>query len=85
MKLQILGTGCAKCSALTHATEQAAQSLGLPYDLEKVTDLNRIMSFGVMVTPALIVDGKLKVSGKVPPVDDIKKLLSGVLNSKGER
>jgi small redox-active disulfide protein 2 len=75
MKLQILGTGCAKCNALTQATEQAAQALGLPYELEKVTDLKQIMSFGVMMTPALVVDGKVKVSGKVPPVGDIKKLL----------
>ena len=74
-KLQILGTGCAKCSALTMATEKAAQTLGLKYELEKVTDLNRIMSFGVMMTPALVVDGKVKVSAKVPSVDDLKKLL----------
>jgi small redox-active disulfide protein 2 len=75
MKLQILGTGCAKCNALTQATEQAAQTLGLPYELEKVTDLKQIMAFGVMMTPALVVDGKVKVSGKVPSVDDLKKLL----------
>ncbi len=75
MKLQILGTGCAKCNALTTATEQAAHALGLPYELEKVTDLKQIMAFGVMVTPALVVDGKVKVSGKVPSVDDLKKLL----------
>lgn len=75
MKLQILGTGCAKCKALTTATEQAAQALGVPYELEKVTDLRRIMSFGVMMTPALVVDGKLKVSGKVPSLDEIKRLL----------
>lgn len=74
-KLQILGTGCAKCNALTMATEKAAQTLGLEYELEKVTDLNRIMSFGVMMTPALVVDGKVKASGKVPSVDDLKKLL----------
>jgi small redox-active disulfide protein 2 len=76
MKLQILGTGCAKCNALTQATEQAAKALGLPYELEKVTDLQRIMSFGVMMTPALVVDGKVKVSGKVPSADEIKKLLA---------
>ena len=76
MKLQILGTGCAKCNALTQATKQAAQALGLQYELEKVTDLNRIMSFGVMMTPALVVDGKVKVSGKVPSVDEVKKLLA---------
>ncbi|HEX7470659.1 MAG TPA: thioredoxin family protein [Verrucomicrobiae bacterium] len=75
MKLQILGTGCAKCNALTAATEQAAQSLGLPYELEKVTDLKRIMSFGVMTTPALVVDGKVKVTGKVPNLNELKTLL----------
>jgi small redox-active disulfide protein 2 len=78
MKLQILGTGCAKCKALTTATEQAAQALGLPYEIEKVTDLNQIMSFGVMMTPALVVDGKVKVSGKVPSVDELKTMLQTV-------
>jgi small redox-active disulfide protein 2 len=58
------------------ATEKAAQALGQPYELEKVTDLQRIMSFGVMMTPALVVDGKVKVSGKVPSVDEIKAMLT---------
>ena len=75
MKLQILGTGCAKCNALAMTTEKAAQALGLQYELEKVTDLNRIMSFGVMMTPALVVDGKVKVSGKVPSVEQIKVMM----------
>ncbi|MGP8199156.1 MAG: thioredoxin family protein [Limisphaerales bacterium] len=75
MKIQILGTGCARCNALMAATEKAAQSLGLQYELEKVTDLNRIMSFGVMTTPALVVDGKVKAAGKVPSVPELKKLL----------
>ncbi len=75
MKLQILGTGCARCNALAMATEKAAQALGLQYELEKVTDLNRIMSFGVMITPALVVDGSVKVSGKVPSVEELKVLL----------
>jgi small redox-active disulfide protein 2 len=74
-KLQILGTGCAKCNALMVAAEKAAQEAGVPYEIEKVADLNRIMSFGVMMTPALVVDGAVKVSGKVPSVEDIKKLL----------
>ena len=75
MKLQILGTGCAKCNALTMTTEKAAQVLGLQYELEKVTDLKQIMAFGVMTTPALVVDGKVKVSGKVPSVDELKTML----------
>ena len=75
MKLQILGTGCPKCHALTTATEQAAQSLGLAYELEKITDLNRIMSFGVMMTPALVLNGKVQVSGKVPSVAELRTIL----------
>jgi small redox-active disulfide protein 2 len=75
-KLQILGIGCAKCKALTSATETAALELGLQYELEKITDVNRIISFGVMMTPALAVDGAVKVSGKVPSVEEIKKLLA---------
>ena len=74
-KLQILGTGCAKCTNLAAAAEQAAKSLGLEFEMEKVTDLNQIMSFGVMMTPALVVDGTVKVAGRVPSVEEIKKLL----------
>ncbi len=74
--LQILGTGCAKCHKLTEHTEAAAIALGLDYRIEKVTELDQIMKFGVMMTPALAVDGQVKVVGKVPSVDDIKKLLA---------
>jgi small redox-active disulfide protein 2 len=74
-KLQILGTGCAKCSALAANTEAAAKELGIAYELEKVTDLKQIMSFGVLMTPALAVDGVVKVTGKVPSPADIKKLI----------
>ena len=76
MKLQILGTGCAKCTNLAAATEQAARALGLDYQMEKVTDLQRIMSFGVVMTPALVVDGGVKVAGRVPSVEALKKLLA---------
>jgi len=74
-KLQILGTGCPKCNELAARTEEAAKELGLEFELTKVSDINDIMSFGVMLTPALAVDGEIKVSGKVPGVDDIKKLV----------
>jgi small redox-active disulfide protein 2 len=80
MKIQILGTGCAKCNALTMATEKAAQALGLQYELEKITDLQRIMSFGIMTTPALVVDGRVKVSGKVPSLDELKSILKPAAN-----
>jgi small redox-active disulfide protein 2 len=75
MKLQILGTGCAKCNQLASATTAAADRLGLDYELEKITDFLRFADFGVMITPALIVDGKLKVAGKVPTDMELEKLL----------
>ena len=74
-KLQILGTGCPKCKKLTEVTEQAAKELGIAYELTKVTDINEIMTFGVMMTPALVVDSTVKVVGKVPSVEEIKKFL----------
>ena len=76
MKIQILGTGCAKCQQLTETAEAAARELGLPYELEKVKEIDKIMAFGVMMTPALVVDGVVKVAGRVPSVDDTKKLLA---------
>ena len=75
-KLQILGTGCAKCEKLAENTESAVKELGLEYELEKVTDIMEIMKFGVMMTPALAVDGEVKVVGKVPSSDEIKNLLT---------
>ena len=75
-KLQILGTGCTKCKALTEATKKAADELGLEYELRKVTDIKEIMAFGVMTTPALAVDGAVKVAGKVPNHTELKALLS---------
>jgi len=74
--LQILGTGCPKCKKLTENTEAAAKALGIEYELVKVTDINEIMKFGVMMTPALAVDGEVKVVGEVPPIERIKALLS---------
>jgi small redox-active disulfide protein 2 len=75
-RLQILGTGCPKCKKLAENTETAAKALGVEYRIEKVTDINEIMKFGVMLTPALAVDGQVKVVGKVPTPDEIKKMLA---------
>lgn len=75
-RLQVLGPGCSKCKKLAEQTEAAAKAAGIEYQLEKVTDLQAIMKFGVMMTPALVVDGNVKVVGKVPSVDEIKKLLA---------
>ena len=76
MKIQILGTGCPKCKQLAENAEKAAKELGIQYEMEKVTDINKIMEFGVMMTPALAVDGVVKSVGKVLSPDDIKKMLS---------
>ena len=75
-QLLILGMGCAKCSKLYEVTEQAAKELGVAYEINKVTDLKQIMAWQVMVTPALGVDGTVQVAGRVPSVDEIKKLLA---------
>lgn len=75
-KIQVLGTGCAKCQRLTEAAEQAAKALGVAYTLEKVTDIDKIVGFGVMATPALVVDGTVKAAGHVPTLEELKSLLS---------
>ncbi|MBP7050646.1 MAG: TM0996/MTH895 family glutaredoxin-like protein [Phycisphaerae bacterium] len=75
-KLQILGTGCPKCKKLAENADAAAKALGIEYDMVKVTDINEIMKFGVMMTPALAVDGQVKVVGKVPSPEEIKKMLA---------
>lgn len=76
MKVQILGTGCPKCKKLTENAQAAIAELGLDCDVEKVTDVNEIMKFGVMMTPALAVDGQVKSVGKVASPDEIKKMLA---------
>ena len=75
-KIQVLGTGCPKCKKLAENAESAAKELGIEYELEKVTQINDIMKMGVMVTPALAIDGDVKVVGKVASPDDIKAMLA---------
>ena len=74
-KLQILGPGCPKCRQLAANAEDAAEALGVEYEIEKVTDINEIVAFGVMMTPALAVDGEVKVAGEVPTVEELKAFL----------
>jgi len=74
MKIQILGTGCPKCNQLYQNVQQAVDESGTDAVVEKVSDLNDIMALGVMVTPALVIDGQVKTSGKVPSAEDIKKM-----------
>ena len=75
VKIQILGTGCAKCSQLAENAKAGAEAAGIEYEMEKVTVVNDIVAFGVMMTPALAVDGAVKVSGAVPSADEIAELL----------
>jgi len=78
MKLiQVLGPGCAKCKALESNAREAVQQSGIEAQVEKISDIGTITAFGVMMTPALVVDGEVKVMGKVASVDEIKKILAG--------
>mgnify|MGYP000960451671 CR=1 FL=1 len=75
-KIQILGTGCPKCKKLAETADMAAKDLGIEYELVKVEDINDILAYGVMMTPALVVDGEVKIVGKIPTVDEMKLLLA---------
>jgi len=75
-KIQILGMGCAKCNKLYAAAEAAAKELGISYEMEKIDDINRIAEMGVMMTPALAVNGEVKFAGRIPGADDLKKIIS---------
>ncbi|MDY7011364.1 MAG: thioredoxin family protein [Planctomycetota bacterium] len=75
-KLQILGTGCPKCQKLAQNAEAAAKATGVEYEIEKISDINEIVKLGVMLTPALVVDGQVKVVGKVPEPEDIQAMLA---------
>jgi small redox-active disulfide protein 2 len=76
--IKILGSGCAKCVALYKNAEEAAKSIGIEYRIEKVTDFQKIMEYGVMVTPALVIDEVVKASGKILSVKDIEALLGAL-------
>ena len=76
VKIQILGTGCPKCKKLAENAESAAKDLGIEYELEKVTQINDIIAMGVMMTPALVIDGEVQVAGKVLSSEDIKAILA---------
>ena len=76
IEIKVLGTGCAKCKALEKATKEAIEKTGINATLEKVEDIVEIMQFGVMTTPALVVDGEIVVKGRVPSIDELSKLLT---------
>ncbi|MBX3427460.1 MAG: TM0996/MTH895 family glutaredoxin-like protein [Pirellulales bacterium] len=75
IKIQVLGTGCKKCVALKENTETALKELGLSAEVEKIEDINKIVEFGVMTTPALVVDGQVKLVGRVATPQEIVALL----------
>ena len=76
MEIKVLGTGCAKCKSLEKATKKAVEKTGVNATITKVEDIVEIMQFGVMTTPALVIDGEIVVKGKVPSVDELSKLLT---------
>lgn len=75
MKIEILGTGCSKCNATEKIVREAVNELGLQIDIVKVEDLQEIIDRGVMTVPAVAIDGEIKIAGRVPTTDEIKKLL----------
>lgn len=77
MKIQVLGTGCPKCEKLAEIVEGVAKDAGVKAEVIKVTDITEIMSFGVMMTPALVVNGEVKSTGRLPRPDEIKEWLQG--------
>jgi len=76
MEIKVLGTGCPKCKALEKAANDAVSAAGVDATVSKVEDIMQIMQFGVMTTPALVVDGKVVVKGRVPAVDEIKSFIT---------
>ncbi len=76
MKIQVLGSGCPKCRTLTERVEEAVAELGLDCEIEKITEINKIVEFGVMMTPGLVIDGDVKSAGKLLSIQEIKDLLS---------
>ncbi len=77
MKIEILGPGCPRCQSLEANAKQAVKELGIDAQVIKVTEMGKIMSYGVMSTPGIVVDGKVKGSGKLFSVDEIKQMLQG--------
>ncbi len=75
MKIEILGTGCAKCRKLDELVREVVLETGVDAEVSKVEDIKKIMGYGVMTTPALVIDGQVKVAGKVPSAGDIRQLI----------
>jgi len=78
MKIEILGTGCAKCDKLEEMVKIAVQESGINADIKHIKDMKKIMAYGVLATPAMVIDGQVKTSGKIPSLEEIKKLIYGL-------
>ncbi|MDO9556566.1 MAG: thioredoxin family protein [Coriobacteriia bacterium] len=76
MRIKILGSGCTKCNLLEKATRESVQRLGLEADIEHVTDFEQIMAFGVMTTPALVIDEQVRLSGRIPSADELDRIIA---------
>lgn len=82
MKIQILGAGCPRCKALVLNAEKAVRELGLDAQIEKVTGIQEILKFEILMTPGLVIDGKVKAAGRVPSANEIKELLAAKKESQ---
>jgi len=76
MEIKILGTGCSRCKALEKTTLEAVSELNLDASIEKVEDIQKIMEYGIMSTPGLVIDGKVVLSGRLPKIDELKEILT---------
>jgi len=85
MKIEVLGTGCAKCRATEKNVRKAVEELGIQAEVVKVEDLQDIINRGVMMTPAVVVDGEVKISGHQPTVDEIKKIIKKINKKEDEK
>ena len=81
MKIQILGMGCPRCRQTEANVKEAVNNLGIEAEIEKVTDINKIVDFGITITPALAIDGEVKFSGKIPLVEEIEEVLNKNYNN----
>lgn len=81
MEIKVLGSGCSKCKVLMSSVEKALEMLGVKADIEKVEDINKIISYNVMITPALVINGKTVLSGRIADYEEIKRLVQKEMQS----
>ena len=82
MKIEILGTGCARCNSLEKTVKEAVKEMGLNIEIEHVTDMKQIMQYSIIMTPGLVIDEKVVSSGSIPKKDEVKKMITLALQDK---